>query len=155
MSIEIERKFLINDDAWQKDVFKIEEILQGYLANTELASIRVRLSEDKATLNIKSMTLGVTRTEYEYPIPLIDARSLLDNMCMRPLIEKTRHYIKCGSHTWEIDVFEGDNTGLVVAELELNYKDEHFDRPDWLGQEVSNDPRYYNVCLLTNPYSKW
>jgi len=155
MSIEIERKFLVKDDTWQKDVFKTEEISQGYLANTELTSIRVRLSEDKATLNIKSMTLGVTRTEYEYPIPLTDARSLLGNMCIRPLIEKTRHHINCGNHTWEVDVFEGDNTGLIVAEIELNDKDEQFERPDWLGQEVSNEPRYYNVCLLTNPYSKW
>lgn len=155
MATEIERKFLVRDDSWRDDVRNSVEIIQGYLANTERGSIRIRLSGNEANLNIKSMTLGVTRREYDYAIPADEARAMLDDLCMKPLIEKTRHYVDHNGHTWEIDEFYGDNAGLVVAELELEHQDEDFDPPKWLGAEVSDDPRYYNVCLIDNPYSRW
>jgi adenylate cyclase len=155
MATEIERKFLVKDDSWRDLSTNSKQIIQGYLANTERGSIRIRIAGDNASLNIKSMTLGVTRSEYDYAIPTDDARTMLENLCMRPLIEKTRYYVKHGGHTWEIDAFAGANAGLVVAELELQSHDEPFERPPWLGNEVSDDPRYYNVCLIEHPYSSW
>lgn len=155
MAIEIERKFLVKNDSWRDGVNRKQHIVQGYLANSEKGSIRVRVSGDKAHLNIKSMTLGVTRTEYEYPIPADDARAILADLCLRPLIEKTRFFIQQNHHIWEVDVFEGENAGLVVAEIELHTADEDIDPPAWLGQEVSDDPRYYNVCLVQHPFSTW
>lgn len=155
MATEIERKFLLLDDSWRDGVSDSVKIAQGYLANTERGSIRVRLYGDKANLNIKSMTLGVTRTEFEYPIPVSDAEEILKNLCMRPVIEKTRYYLKQEAHTWEIDVFAGDNQGLIVAEIELSDADEKFARPAWLGDEVSNDERYYNVSLVKYPFKDW
>lgn len=155
MATEIERKFLLVNDDWRDLSTNRCEIIQGYLANTERGSIRIRLEGDEASLNIKSMTLGITRTEYDYPIPGEDARAMLRDLCMQPLIEKTRHYVDHGGHTWEIDEFAGANAGLVVAELELADHDESFARPSWLGEEVSHDPRYYNVCLVEHPYKDW
>lgn len=155
MATEIERKFLLRDDSWQSGIEKSEAIRQGYLAGTERASIRVRISDNQANLNIKSATLDVTRQEFEYPIPLNDANELLDSLSEGPLIEKTRYHVHHGKHHWEIDVFSGDNEGLVVAEIELDNKDEDFERPAWLGEEVSDDPRYYNVCLVKHPYKDW
>ena len=155
MATEIERKFLVKNDSWRDLSTNSKQIIQGYLANTERGSIRIRIAGDNASLNIKSMTLGVTRSEYDYAIPTDDARTMLENLCMRPLIEKTRYYVKHGGHTWEIDAFAGANAGLVVAELELQSHDEPFERPPWLGNEVSDDPRYYNVCLIEHPYSSW
>jgi adenylate cyclase len=155
MGIEIERKFLLLDDSWRDDVSDQTKIVQGYLANTERGTIRVRLHGGKANLNIKSMSIGVSRTEFEYPIPVKDAEDMLANLCIRPLIIKTRYYIKQKSHTWEIDVFEGDNKGLVVAEIELSHPDERFHRPDWLGKEVTSKEHYYNVALVASPYKDW
>jgi adenylate cyclase len=155
MATEIERKFLVIDDNWRDFSTASIQIIQGYLANTKRGSIRVRLAGNEASLNIKSMTLGVTRTEYDYAIPGDDARAMLRDLCMQPLIEKTRHFVEYGGHTWEIDEFAGANAGLVVAELELGAHDEAFHRPPWLGEEVSDDPRYYNVCLVEYPYSEW
>lgn len=155
MATEIERKFLVRDESWRSSSSHKTEIIQGYLANTDRGSIRVRISGDRANLNIKSMTLGVTRKEYDYPIPARDARAMLEDLCMRPLIEKTRYHVEYNGHTWEIDEFHGDNAGLIVAELEVAHKDEAFDPPPWLGEEVSDDPRYYNVCLVQHPYSSW
>ena len=113
------------------------------------------MDEKGASLNIKSMTLNISRLEYEYAIPEADAHEMLDQLCKRPLIEKTRHYIEAGGHTWEVDEFAGENAGLVVAELELAAEDEAYDRPDWLGEEVSDEARYYNVSLVTHPYRDW
>jgi adenylate cyclase len=154
MGVEIERKFLVTGDGWRKDAVRSEHIIQGYLANTERGSIRVRIAGERAGINIKSMTLGVSRREFDYPVPVADAEALLE-LCMQPLIEKTRHYVPCGAHTFEVDEFEGANAGLVVAELELSHADEAFVRPPWLGEDVSHEPRYYNVCLVTHPYSAW
>jgi adenylate cyclase len=155
MSAEIERKFLVKSDRWRSLAVREQRIAQGYLANTDRGSVRVRLMGDRAFLSVKSMTLGVTRSEFEYPIPADDARYILQNLCLRPIIEKTRYYIEQDPHLWEIDVFGGENAGLIVAEIELNHADEEFTKPDWLGAEVSDDPRYYNVKLMEHPYSQW
>ncbi len=155
MATEIERKFLVVNDAWRAYVKKYVRQIQGYFTTNKSCSIRVRVSGDHASLNIKSATLGITRTEYDYPLPLQDAMEMLDHLCNKPLIEKTRYYVEHGGHIWEIDVFEGDNAGLIVAEVELNSTDETIDLPEWAGLDVSDDPRYYNVCLVTHPYKDW
>ena len=118
-------------------------------------SIRVRIAEDKANLNIKGATLGVVRTEYEYPLPLQDAVEMLDNFTLGSQIVKIRHFVRYSGHLWEIDVFEGSNEGLIVAEIELDDIDEIFSLPSWVGKEVSDDKRYYNVYLAHHPYSEW
>lgn len=155
MATEIERKFLLRDDSWRAEADSSETIRQGYLAGSEKSSIRIRIADDQANINIKSATLGVTRQEYEYPIPLSDANELLDSLSEGPLIEKTRYHVHHGNHHWEIDVFSGDNEGLIVAEVELENIDENFERPGWLGEEVSNDTCYYNVCLVKHPFKDW
>ena len=155
MATEIERKFLVTDDSWRDSVTKSSFYRQGYLANSEGASVRVRVADDKGYLNIKSMTLGVSRHEFEYVIPVIDAEEMLNDLCVGPKIEKTRYFVDHGGHTWEVDVFEGDNDGLVVAEIELGSEDEAFERPPWAGEEVSHETRYYNVCLVKHPYKDW
>ncbi|HHM05280.1 MAG TPA: CYTH domain-containing protein [Gammaproteobacteria bacterium] len=155
MATEIERKFLVSSDAWRARAGGGRRMRQGYLAGSERASVRVRVSGDQAHLNLKSATLGVCRREYEYAIPVAEAEEMLVHLCDGPLIEKTRYPVRHGSHLWEVDVFEGDNEGLVVAEIELDAEDEAFERPPWLGEEVSGDPRYYNVCLVKHPYKSW
>lgn len=155
MAIEIERKFLLSDDNWRKVADAGTRFRQGYLIGAERASVRVRIEGDRANLNIKSATLGIHRQEYEYPIPLDEAEELLDTLCEQPQIIKTRYLVPYGDHTWEIDVFDGDNAGLVVAEVELAAEDEVFARPPWIGEEVSGDTRYYNVCLVNHPYKDW
>lgn len=155
MANEIERKFLLRNDSWRQQVFRTKSIRQGYLVSDEIRSVRVRIADDEAHLNIKSATLGISRSEYEYAIPLQDAQELLDTLCRRPLLEKTRHFLQDGNHLWEIDVFAGDNAGLVVAEVELKEAEETFERPPWLGEDVSHDKRYYNACLIDNPYKNW
>ena len=156
MGQEIERKFLLQSDAWRAEIRHSTQLEQGYLADTQQVSVRVRLleAEDRAWLNIKSATLGISRAEYEYEIPAQDARTLLDTLCGAKL-EKTRHWVEHAGHTWEIDEFAGANAGLVVAELELTAVEAPFERPPWLGREVSNDPRYYNNQLAQRPYQTW
>ena len=155
MPVEIERKFLVKNDSWWSAVSHSTQIRQGYLAPIAKASVRVRLEGDKATINIKSATLGIHRMEYEYPIPKEEAIEMLDNLCDGPQINKNRHRVKVGKHTWEIDEFFGDNGGLIVAEIELDSVDEAFEIPDWLGIEVTEDQRYYNVNLVKHPYKDW
>lgn len=128
---------------------------QGYLAGSERASVRVRIAGERAWLNIKGGGLVAARAEFEYEIPVADAREMLDNLCERPLIDKTRHWVTHAGSEWEIDEFHGDNEGLIVAELELDREDEEFAVPDWLGIEVTHLPRYYNVCLVKYPYREW
>ncbi len=152
---EIERKFLVKNDAWRQHAGAPARMRQGYLNKNGPGSIRVRIAGDQAALNIKSATLGVSRTEFEYAIPMSDAEYILDSLCLKPLIEKTRYNVEYAGHLWEIDVFEGDNAGLVVAEIELDAPEEAFHLPDWAGAEVSHDPRYYNVCLASHPYKNW
>nr|VFK16393.1 MAG: adenylate cyclase [Candidatus Kentron sp. LPFa]VFK32120.1 MAG: adenylate cyclase [Candidatus Kentron sp. LPFa] len=185
MPTEIERKFLVIDDSWRQQASEGIRYRQGYFGigktksreepvcalgptpfpswretltcspNAKTCSVRVRVAGDKATLNIKGATLRITRHEYEYPIPLKDAEEMLALFCERPFIEKTRYLVKNGVHTWEIDVFEGDNAGLIVAEIELSREDEAFEMPPWAGRDVSQEARYYNVCLREHPYKDW
>jgi adenylate cyclase len=153
MAHEIERKFLVDAARWNPtgpgSLFR-----QGYLSSVPERTVRVRLQGERGALTIKGLTTGVTRPEYEYDIPVADARALLD-LCERPLIEKTRHVEVWEGTTWEIDVFAGDNAGLVVAEVELPAEDAPFARPPWLGREVSGDPRYYNANLGKHPFARW
>jgi adenylate cyclase len=155
MGIEIERKFLVTSDSWREAASPGIPIKQGYLIGGKDASVRVRLQGDKANLNIKSATLGVRRQEFEYAIPVADAEVLLSTLCHRPIIEKVRYLVHYANKQWEVDVFEGDNAGLIVAELELQDENEEFEPPSWLGEEVSHDPRYYNTCLSQHPYKDW
>jgi adenylate cyclase len=155
MPVEIERKFLLASDEWRRSVHRTVHIRQGYLSKEAHCSVRVRTSGEKAWLNIKSVTIGARRDEFEYPIPLADATIMLNKLSAKPLIEKQRHYVACGGHTWEIDVFEGANAGLVVAEVELKSENEPFDKPSWAGEEVTHDPRYYNTRLATHPFTQW
>lgn len=151
---EIERKFLVRNDAWRNNA-KGTRVRQGFLCTEPERTVRVRVAGDRGTLTIKGKTVGVTRDEFEYPIPREHAEQLLDTLCLRPLIEKVRYVLREGAHTWEVDVFEGENDGLVVAEVELEREDEAFERPEWLGREVTGDPRYFNANLVENPYRNW
>lgn len=155
MPSEIERKFLLQDESWRAQARCSMRIRQGYIIGSAKASVRVRVSGDSAWLTVKSATEGVSRAEFNYEIPASDAEQLIDTLCARPLIEKTRHFVDHGGRCWEIDVFEGDNAGLVVAEVELASEDERFELPPWAGEEVSDDPRYYNASLVNLPYSRW
>jgi adenylate cyclase len=155
MGIEIEHKFLIRDERWRQLVERSVRMRQGYLTSDVRCSVRVRVAGGQGFLNIKSGTLGIQRSEYEYPIPLAEAEEILDTLCEKPLLEKTRHFVRSGGRVWEIDEFAGDNTGLIVAEVELSHLDELFARPDWLGEDVSHDIRYYNSQLARHPYSTW
>lgn len=156
MAQEIERKFLLKNDLWREAVVESETIRQGYLTAEagSRSSIRIRLAGETATLNIKSLTLGISRQEFEYPIPLADAEALLA-LCLPTQIHKVRHLVPFQGFTFEIDEFFGDNQGLIVAELELPHEETNFPRPPWLGEEVSDDLRYYNVRLLTAPFTTW
>jgi adenylate cyclase len=155
MPTEVERKFLVTGDGWRRQARPGTPFRQGYLNTPGRSSVRVRIEGERANLNIKSAVPGIRRREYEYPIPLHDAQELLDELCEGPIIEKVRYHVPHAGHTWEVDVFGGANEGLVVAELELEHEEEPFERPDWLGEEVSHDQRYYNVSLVKHPYSQW
>lgn len=155
MAVEIEKKFLLKNNNWRKLVAQSVRYKQGYFSTNKKSSIRIRVTDNSASLNIKSATLGITRNEYDYPIPLDEAEEMLEQLCNRPLLEKTRHFLMHDGNKWEIDEFLGDNQGLIVAELELEHPEQTFSKPDWLGEEVSDDPRYYNVCLVTHPYKDW
>jgi len=128
---------------------------QGYLNSAKERTVRVRTAEDKAFLTIKGLTLGATRAEYEYEIPFDEGKAMLDALAEKPLIEKKRYKIPAGDLTWEIDEFLGDNAGLIVAEVELKSEDQAFDRPAWLGDEVTGDTRYYNANLIKKPFTRW
>lgn len=155
MAIEIEHKFLIKTDDWKNHISKSTQYKQGYLTSDKKRSIRIRTSNDTAWLNIKSATIGTHRQEYEYQIPLSEGIEILNTLCEKPIIEKTRHLVSYKQHLWEIDVFEGDNLGLIVAEIELSKIGENFCTPSWAGTEVTDDLRYYNNNLCKNPYKKW
>ena len=155
MALEIEHKFLLKNNDWQKDITKSSRYKQGYLISDNKKSIRIRTSNDKAWLNIKSATIGTHRHEYEYEIPFSEGEEILNTLCEKPLIEKTRHLVPYNQHTWEIDVFTGDNEGLVVAEIELTHVGEPFSKPAWIDKEVSDDLRYYNNQLCKHPYKNW
>lgn len=152
MGTETERKFLVVSDGWKAGAVGIP-YRQGYLSMKP--TVRVRIAGDRGYLTIKGPPRGMSRTEFEYPIPLEDATVLLDTLCQKPLIEKTRYRVLHAGQTWEVDVFEGENQGLVVTELELKSEHTPFDLPNWVGQEVTDDPRYANASLVRHPYSEW
>lgn len=161
MGIEIERKFLVSGDGWRAAAREVIPMAQGYINDLgamdrgeQKASVRVRIQGDEAFLNLKSRELGTTRQEFDYPIPVGDARDLLA-LCVGGLVDKRRHLVEVDGHVWEVDEFLGDNAGLVVAEVELDSADEIFTRPDWIGAEVTDQARYYNVALATRPYRDW
>lgn len=155
MATEIERKFCVQGSAWRESAHASRHFAQGYFNDSGRASVRVRIEDDTANLNIKAAVVGSARTEYEYPIPLADARHMLDDLCLTEPVEKTRYWVRHEGHTWEIDVFEGANAPLVVAEIELTDVEAHFSRPDWLGREITEDRRYYNHALAFAPYRDW
>ncbi|MGY0798102.1 CYTH domain-containing protein [Lysobacter sp. A286] len=165
MAIEIERKFLVVGDGWRGAADKVVPMAQGYLNDLAAmdeagegramkASVRVRIAGDAAWLNLKSRQSGHTRQEFEYPIPVPDGRALLA-LSVGGLIDKRRHYVRFEGHLWEVDEFLGDNAGLVVAEIELGHADEAFAHPPWLGAEVTDEVRYYNLTLANRPYTQW
>jgi adenylate cyclase len=151
---EIERKFLVTSDGWRPGAQAHVAMRQGYLAVGPPASIRIRVEGERAWLNVKESTPGIGRAEFEYEIPNADAEQLLSH-CDGHIIEKTRHRVPHGDHVWEIDVFEGENAGLVLAEVELESEDEPVSLPVWAGEEVSVDPRYRNTYLSRRPYRTW
>ncbi|MGD2112771.1 MAG: CYTH domain-containing protein [Gammaproteobacteria bacterium] len=153
MGKEIERKFLVTGDGWRAGTGT--HYRQGYLSVAKERTVRVRIEGDAARLTIKGITENATRDEFEYPIPVPDARAMLDSLCLRPLIEKHRYRLEYHGLTWEIDEFLGDNAGLIVAEIELEHPQQPFDRPPWIGTEVTEDPRYYNANLVDRPYRVW
>jgi len=155
MAQEIELKFLLLDDSWRDAVSEEIRMRQGFLCDGFERSMRVRTENDKAFLNIKSSTDGIHRLEYEYEIPFDEAQEMLDSVALQPLIEKVRYLIPAGEYEWEIDCFTGENEGLVIAEIELPSIDADFEKPSWLGEDVSHDFRYYNVSLREMPYSRW
>lgn len=156
MPDEIERKFLVDLDRVPLPSTGTE-IRQGYLPLSECTKtvVRVRTRGEAAYLTLKGENRGATRQEFEYAIPVSEARDILDDLCHKPLIDKTRYEISADNHLWEIDIFHGENRGLVVAEIELKDEDDHFERPDWLLEEVTGDSRYYNSNLLQKPYKDW
>jgi len=154
MATEIERKFIPRTDNWRDGAGGVR-YRQGYLSTDSERTVRVRTAGDKAFLTIKGKTVGASRAEYEYAIPRDDADAMLDQLCRRPIIEKVRYKISHGGLIWEVDEFEGENAGLVIAEVELSSEDQAVELPDWAGQEVTGDPRYYNANLISNPYSNW
>ena len=177
MPLEIERKFLVQGDAWRRDAegrpVPAVVIRQGYLFADGLRNARVRLSRsvepssplagsgpasgtvDRAFLTVKGKRAGIERYEFEYPIPIADAELMLDRLCNPPLIEKTRHLVAFAGMTWEVDEFAGANAGLILAELELKRADQAFEMPAWVLREVTDDGRYYNTYLAAHPYSTW
>lgn len=155
MPIEIERKFLVNTALWHPEPALGVRYRQGYLSTDPERVVRVRVAGTSGFLTIKGKTVGTERSEFEYAIPLADAEAMLDHLCLRPLIEKVRYRELAGGHTWEIDAFEGDNAGLIVAEIELPSTSATFDLPPWAGAEVSSDPRYFNSNLAAHPFSQW
>ncbi len=152
MAVEIERKFRVTGDAWRNDSGVLYR--QGYLNRDKVRTVRIRIAGSAAFLTIKGKSTGATRAEFEYPVPMDDAQALLA-LCDGPLIEKTRYIVLHAGHRWEVDEFAGDNAGLVVAELELSAEEEAFDRPAWLGEEVTHDARYFNSNLATQPFCTW
>ncbi len=155
MPVEIERKFLVLNDAWRAAATRRELYRQGYLGGSEACSIRVRVGGHQAWLNIKGRVRGARRPEYEYALPVAEANEILDTLCAAGHVEKRRHWVPYAGHEWEVDEFLGANAGLVLAELELEDEDVAFSPPPWLGREVTDDVRYYNSHLALHPWPTW
>jgi adenylate cyclase len=154
VGVEIERKFLLVGDDW-RGLGEPVLLRQGYLSSQPDRVVRVRIEGERATMTIKGRSSGATRGEWEYAIPLLDANELLNQLCEKPMIEKYRRRIPFAGLIWEVDEFLGENQGLMFAEVELESEDQQFDKPSWIGKEVTDDPRYYNSSLIRLPFSKW
>jgi CYTH domain-containing protein len=155
MPREIERKFLVRPDLWNPGRTRAIRYRQGYLSTAPQRVVRVRLAGRRGFITVKGITVGIERQEFEYVIPAADAVLLLDSLCMKPLVEKQRYRITYGGRVWEVDQFEGENGGLIVAEVELPRTNAKLSLPPWIGREVSDDPRYYNSNLAIHPYRTW
>jgi adenylate cyclase len=154
MGKEIERKFRVKGDSWRSQAIGTA-YRQGYLNSAKERTVRIRTIDEKAFLTIKGLTVGATRSEYEYEIPLADCNAMLDALAEKPIIEKKRYKVPFGGLTWEIDEFFGENAGLIVAEIELTSEGQTFPKPEWVGEEVTADPRYFNSNLIKHPYTRW
>lgn len=154
MGKEIERKYLVRSDEW-KNLAKGKYYRQGYLSTVKERVVRVRTIDDTGFLTIKGVTVGVSRSEFEYPIPAEDANLMLDALCEKPIIEKFRAKVEFAGLVWEVDEFHGDNEGLVVAEVELTEENQQIELPSWIGEEVSGDTRYFNSNLIKHPFTQW
>ena len=154
MGKEIERKFLVKDDTF-RSLAEGTRYCQGYLNSAKERIVRVRTIGNKGFLTIKGITTGATRVEYEYEIPVKEAEAMLDDLCEKPLIEKNRYKIGYKGFVWEVDAFFGENMGLILAEVELESEDQHYIKPDWIGEEVTGDPKYFNSNLIQHPYKNW
>lgn len=154
MAVEIERKFLVDLEklGTLENAYSIK---QGYIGTKDLTVVRIRIKDEDAYLTIKGANKGMKRLEFEYPIPLDEANEMLDKLCSKPIIDKTRYLINYGNHIWELDIFYGDNDGLVIAEVELKDENEEIELPPWITKEVTSDEKYYNSSLLNNPYKNW
>lgn len=154
--VEIERKFLVNSENFKKEALRKNHIAQGYLNSNPERTVRVRIKGEAGYLTIKGKgnETGMTRFEWETEITLAEAKNLIQ-LCENGVIDKIRYEVEIGNHTYEVDEFFGDNEGLIVAEIELKSEDEPFEKPNWLGQEVTNDERYYNAYLSNNPFKNW
>ena len=154
MAQEVERKFLVKNNSWPRSGGGTH-YRQGYLSTVKERTVRVRTAGSRGFITVKGINVGATRSEYEYEIPLADANEMLDRLCERPLIEKTRYRVPFGRLIWEVDVFDGENRGLITAEVELKSEDQAVSIPEWVGQEVTGDTRYFNANLVAHPFSKW
>jgi adenylate cyclase len=154
VAVEIERKFLVNGDSWRRGATG-QRISQGYLCSSADRVVRVRVIGDRAFLTIKGAQHGASRYEYEYDIPMREATEMLERLCERPLIEKIRHHLMVDGREWVVDEFEGENAGLMIAEVEFEREGQAIALPDWVGAEVTDEPRYLNVNLVRHPYRLW
>jgi len=153
MAKEIERKFLVKEGVWRNE--KGTKYRQGYISSAIERTVRVRTMNDKGYLTVKGIPKGIVREEYEYEIPVAEAENMLDDLCEKPIIEKKRYAIEFNGMIWEVDEFFGENKGLIVAEVELENEDQKFLKPDWIGEEVTGDPKYFNANLIHHPYQNW
>jgi CYTH domain-containing protein len=154
MGMEIERKFLVKNDSWRK-LSHGTKYHQGFLSSNKERTVRIRTTGNQGYLTIKGIANGAMRMEYEYEIPAIDARAMLEDLCEKPLIVKSRYKIEHRGFVWEVDEFYNENQGLIIAEVELDFIDQKFDKPDWIGTEVTGDPKYFNSNLIHHPYNQW
>ena len=155
MPVEIERKFLVRDLSWKDSATSFKDFQQGYFPTGDGVMVRTRIAGDKARLTIKGPVTGISRPEFEYPIPIADAVAFLSSFCVKPVILKRRWYVPFCDFTWEVDEFAGKNEGLIVAEIELDSPDREFPAPPWLGREVSHESRFHNSRLVRHPYCDW
>ena len=154
MGIEIERKFLVKDESWRAFA-RGKKYCQGYLSSNKERTVRIRTTGNRGYLTIKGIANGAVRVEYEYEIPVDEAWAMLDDLCEKPLIEKSRYKIEHRGLLWEVDEFYGENQGLIIAEVELDFKDQKFEKPEWIGAEVTGDSKYFNSNLIHHPYNQW